>query len=186
MIARCIAIQTDGLEENSNVIEIASCDLDLKSLTPEDPIHTLVKPKGKLDTYCTNLTEADLSAAPSLDEALSKFSGAEIYAAHNFLYVRHYLKEFGTDWINTEYCGRKILGTKTTHDWRSVARELKLEGASDEGNYFDTQRLASFTASYLRTIVLNNAYPLKRLIEMSITNEEFPTSSVEPESDDNF
>src|SRR6516162_10930697 len=85
-IIRCLDIETTGLDPiKDEIVEIAAVDL-----RPDGSVigmtETLVKPHSAVSPLASavhHLVGPDLESAPSIEDVIARFAGADAYVAHN-------------------------------------------------------------------------------------------------------
>jgi exodeoxyribonuclease X len=94
MTVRCIDIETTGIDPAKDaVVEIASVDL-LREGGITNCQNTLVRPALPVPPEASavhHLIDADLVEAPSLEDVIGRFKGADAYVAHNCEFERSFL-----------------------------------------------------------------------------------------------
>ncbi|MAW82130.1 MAG: hypothetical protein CMI63_17975 [Parvularcula sp.] len=121
-----------------------------------------------------------------MEEALKRFEGAEYYAAHHFLHLRYYLSGFGKNWINTEFCGFKLVSRPRISKWPDLAEKFGLAAEVWEHKSSETEKLAIFSAHYLGVIFETDKCSIQKLVNMSITDDVFPEYRPEDVIHDEF
>ena len=106
MTVRCIDIETTGTDPaHDAIIEIASVDLQ-RDGTITNQRTTLVVPDIPVPAEASavhHLIDADLAAAPQLDQVIDQFKRADAYIAHNCAFERSFLDRYFGDtiWVCT-------------------------------------------------------------------------------------
>src|SRR5262245_61993442 len=120
MTLRCIDIETTGTDPARDaIIEIASVDLR-RDGTIASQRETLVRPGIPVPAEASavhHLIDADLVSAPSLEEVVGQFRGADAYIAHNCAFERSFLeKHFGEAlWVYTYKCALRVWPDLPSH-----------------------------------------------------------------------
>ncbi|MAN46309.1 MAG: exodeoxyribonuclease X [Alphaproteobacteria bacterium] len=106
-----IDTETTGVEANAKVVEIAAIPLEqhpgMTRFKMGSPIQTLVHPGIPIPATASaihHITDADVRNAPSFDDALHLFRGADVYVAHNAGFDRKFVGQLGDKWICTMKC----------------------------------------------------------------------------------
>jgi exodeoxyribonuclease X len=123
MTVRCIDIETTGIDPATDaVVEIASVDL-LRE--------TLVRPRVPIPPEASavhHLIDADLVSAPSLEDVIDRFKGADAYVAHNSDFERSFLGDYlgQATWICTYKCALRVWPELTSHSNQALRYTLGL------------------------------------------------------------
>lgn len=106
-----IDTETTGVESDAKVVEIAGIPLEqhpgMTRYQVGSPTQTLVHPGVLIPATASaihHITDADVRGAPSFEDALHLFRGADIYVAHNAAFDRQFVGQLGDKWICTMKC----------------------------------------------------------------------------------
>lgn len=138
---RVIDYETTGTDEDAGaeIIEAGSYDL----VQTEDgaawhlcrPVHWLVKPSGLIPPEARavhHISDAEVCDAPALREVIDDFlDGADICAAHNAKFEKHFTPHKGLRWICTYKCALVVWPDAPGHGNQVLRYWLGLDG--DEG-----------------------------------------------------
>ena len=131
MTIRCIDIETTGIDPTADaVVEIASVDL-LREGGITNQQGTLVRPRVPVPPEASavhHLIDADLVGAPSLDDVIDRFKGADAYVAHNSDFERSFLGDYlgPAAWICTYKCALRVWPDLTSHSNQALRYTLGL------------------------------------------------------------
>jgi len=129
MTVRVIDIETTGTDPTVDAtIEIASVDL-LKDGTIANQRTALVRPPLPVPPEASavhHLIDEDLAFAPTLDEVLDQFRGADAYVAHNANFERAFLEHLLGDalWACTYKCALRIWPDLPAHNNQALRYRL--------------------------------------------------------------
>lgn len=111
MIVRVIDLETTGTDpaEGAEIIEIAAVDVDLtpggfRIVQSQSTLVKCAQPVPPETSAIHHIVDADLENAPTWEEVISNYGGAEIYCAHNAKFERLFLdpeKKSKRPWICT-------------------------------------------------------------------------------------
>ena len=105
-LIRIVDVETTGLSETDQAVEIAA--VDWRPEGSSTYLSELVKPGISIPATASavhHITDADVTEAPSRAEVATRLLGAPIYAAYNAAFDRQFLSELeGGFWI----CLRKV------------------------------------------------------------------------------
>jgi exodeoxyribonuclease X len=131
MTVRCIDVETTGIDPAKDaIIEIASVDVQ-RDGTITNKRETLAKPGVAVPAVASaihHLIDADLVAAPDLEEVIDQFKGADVYVAHNCSFERSFLDQHlgETTWICTYKCALRIWPDLVSHGNQALRYHLRL------------------------------------------------------------
>jgi exodeoxyribonuclease X len=131
MTVRCIDIETTGIDPATDaVVEIASVDL-LREGGITNQQETLVRPRVPIPPEASavhHLIDADLVSAPSLEDVIDRFKGADAYVAHNSDFERSFLGDYlgQATWICTYKCALRVWPELTSHSNQALRYTLGL------------------------------------------------------------
>jgi exodeoxyribonuclease X len=120
MTVRCIDIETTGTDPATDaIVEIASVDLQRDS-TIANQRETLVRPDIAVPAEASavhHLINADLVAAPRLEDVIDTFKGADAYIAHNSAFERSFLEPHLGEalWVCTYKCALRVWPDLPSH-----------------------------------------------------------------------
>ena len=131
MTIRCIDIETTGIDPAKDaIVEIASVDL-LREGGITNQQETLVRPALPVPPESSavhHLIDADLVGAPTLEEVVGRFKGADAYVAHNCEFELSFLgAHLGqATWICTYKCALRVWPDLTSHSNQALRYTLGL------------------------------------------------------------
>jgi exodeoxyribonuclease X len=131
MTIRCIDIETTGIDPATDaVLEIASVDL-LREGGITNQQETLVRPTVPVPPEASavhHLIDADFVNAPSLEDVIDRFKGADAYVAHNSDFERSFLGDYlgQATWICTYKCALRVWPELTSHSNQALRYTLGL------------------------------------------------------------
>jgi exodeoxyribonuclease X len=114
---RIIDVETTGLEEGDQLVEIGSVDWTGSEFELGNAMNTFVKPTIQIPATASaihHIIDSMVVDAPGADEAIAMFAGAPIYAAHNANFDRRFLGYPGP-WICTYKVAYKVFTDAPGH-----------------------------------------------------------------------
>ena len=95
MTIRCIDIETTGIDPAADaIVEIASGDLQRDNTITNQQVALVMSwkcPCRQRPALSNHLIDADLVAAPLIEQVIESFKGADAYIAHSFAFERSFL-----------------------------------------------------------------------------------------------
>lgn len=129
MTIRIIDIETTGESpETDAIIEIASVDA-ARNAKPTRPISRLVnpgRPIPPLSSAIHHIVDADVIHAPTIDQVIGAFAGADVYVAHNSSFEAGFLAKHIGDvkWLCTYRCALRLWPDLPKHSNQALRYQL--------------------------------------------------------------
>jgi exodeoxyribonuclease X len=127
---RVIDIETTSTDPNDGaIIEIASVDM-VKGGGITNPMQTFVRPGRPIPSVASaihHIVDADVEHAPTLEEAVERFRGADAYIAHKADFEKSFLAANGVNyapWICTLKCALRAWPDLESHSNQALRYQL--------------------------------------------------------------
>jgi exodeoxyribonuclease X len=123
---RIIDVETTGIEDDDQLVEIASVDWNDGVLG--NPLQTLTRPSIPIPPEVSaihHITDSMVEDAPVVLDALQRFQDANIFAAHNAKFDQRFLG-FEAHWICTYKCALHIWPEAPNHKNQTLRYWLDL------------------------------------------------------------
>lgn len=178
-IVRVMDYETTGTpdDEHAEIIEMARIDVDLATMTIGNAWASLAKPQRDIPAITKavhHITEADVEDAPHVAELWRVFwegcGPADVCAAHNADFEKHFHHGNGKAWVCTYKCARVIWPDAPSHGNQALRYFLDLDAdpAFDRGLAMPPHRAlpdAYVTAHILLRLLQEKTLP--ELVEIS-------------------
>lgn len=166
--------ETTGIEDDAKVVEIAGIPLTIEpgmtKFLRGAPVETLVHPGIPIPPTASaihHITDADVRNAPSFEDAIHLFAGADVYVAHHAEFDRKHVGRLGDKWICTRKCAyvewedAPSYGNQALSCWLGTPRPPAGCGHAHRALYDDYTTLGIFELLHER------GWTIDRMIEVS-------------------
>lgn len=133
--ARVVDLETTGTpeDEDAEIIEIGTIDVNLYTLKLNDQWETLCRPRGPIPAVTKavhHIVEDDLKDAPEyreiIDQVFEDMNEGDYLVAHNAKFEQHFIGQPGQRWIDTYKVARVVWPDAPTHSNQGLRYWLDL------------------------------------------------------------
>ena len=167
-----IDLETTGLEETAEIIEIGLCKVEHGEIT--DTLSYLIKPVYIIPTEITLITGIDnqmVADSPHFEDVRAEildFIGDNILIAHNVSFDRTILEnhlgyETPNLWADTHDFAKVFLPTLTSYKLVSIGQELQIEASEHHRALADAEICAKALLIMLNKALLAGAFTLQKI-----------------------
>ncbi|MGL6117854.1 exodeoxyribonuclease X [Plesiomonas sp.] len=170
MFKRIRVIDTETTSLEGGVIEIASVDIVDGIIC--NPMSDFVKPHEPISFEAMaihHITEEMVENAPTLNEVIGRYLGADAYVAHNAKFDRSKLPQINSPWICTLKLARSLFPEHPRHNNQYLRYSLGLKPDVPEGLHAHRALYDCYvTAELLIYMVQMSNWTVSEMCEISV------------------